>query len=48
MCQELYPAEITTIPDRIETGTLLTAAAITKSKITLTETSSEFLRSSNS
>ena len=40
---DLYPAEITTIPDRIETGTLLTAAAITKSKITLTETSSEFL-----
>jgi len=39
----LYPAEITTIPDRIETGTLLTAAAITKSKIGLTETSSEFL-----
>jgi UDP-N-acetylglucosamine 1-carboxyvinyltransferase len=40
---ELYPAEIKTIPDRIETGTLLTAAAITNSKITLTETSSEFL-----
>jgi len=40
---ELYPAEITTIPDRIETGTLLIAAAITKSKITLTETSSEYL-----
>ncbi len=40
---DLYPAEITTISDRIETGTLLTAAAITKSKITLTETSSEFL-----
>ena len=40
---ELQPAEIKTIPDRIETGTLLTAAAITNSKITLTETSSEFL-----
>lgn len=40
---ELHPAEIKTIPDRIETGTLLTAAAITNSKITLTETSSEFL-----
>ncbi len=40
---ELKPAEIVTIPDRIETGTLLIAAAITKSKITLTETSSEFL-----
>ena len=40
---ELYPAEITTIPDRIETGTLLIAAAITKSEITLAETSSEYL-----
>jgi UDP-N-acetylglucosamine 1-carboxyvinyltransferase len=40
---EMNPAEIVTIPDRIETGTLLTAAAITKSSITLTETSSEFL-----
>jgi UDP-N-acetylglucosamine 1-carboxyvinyltransferase len=40
---ELKPAEIVTIPDRIETGTLLIAAAITKSKIALTATSSEFL-----
>ena len=40
---EMKPAEIVTIPDRIETGTLLIAAAITNSKITLTETSSEFL-----
>lgn len=40
---ELFPTEITTIPDRIESGTLLIAAAITKSKITLTETSSDFL-----
>ncbi len=40
---ELQPADITTIPDRIETGTLLTAAAITNSKITLTDTSSEYL-----
>ena len=40
---ELEPAEITTIPDRIETGTLLTAAAITNSKITLTKCSSVFL-----
>jgi UDP-N-acetylglucosamine 1-carboxyvinyltransferase len=40
---ELHPADITTIPDRIETGTLLIAAAITKSKITLTNTSSEYL-----
>ena len=40
---ELNPAEIVTIPDRIETGTLLIAAAITNSKISLTETSAEFL-----
>ncbi len=40
---ELKPAEIVTISDRIETGTLLIAAAITKSKVTLTGTSSEFL-----
>jgi len=40
---ELEPADITTIPDRIETGTLLTAAAITNSKIILTECSSDFL-----
>ncbi len=39
----LQSAEISTIPDRIETGTLLIAAAITNSKITLTECSSEFL-----
>jgi len=41
--QELHPAEITTISDRIETGTLLIAAAITNSKITLTECSSDYL-----
>lgn len=41
---ELHSTEITTIPDRIESGTLLTAAAITGSNITLTETSSEFLQ----
>ena len=41
--EELHSVEITTIPDRIETGTLLIAAAITGSNITLTETSSEFL-----
>lgn len=39
----LNPAEITTIPDRIETGTLLTAAAITGSEINLDSTSAEFL-----
>jgi UDP-N-acetylglucosamine 1-carboxyvinyltransferase len=32
---ELHPAEIRTIPDRIEAGTLLIAAAITKGSITL-------------
>lgn len=42
---ELHPAEISTIPDRIETGTLLIAAAITNSKITLTECSSDYLES---
>lgn len=41
---ELHSTEISTIPDRIESGTLLTAAAITGSNITLTETSSEFLQ----
>jgi UDP-N-acetylglucosamine 1-carboxyvinyltransferase len=41
--RELHPAEITTISDRIETGTLLIAAAITNSKITLTECSSDYL-----
>jgi UDP-N-acetylglucosamine 1-carboxyvinyltransferase len=40
---ELYPKEISTIPDRIETGTLLIAAAITNSKITLTDCSSDYL-----
>ncbi|MBE0571950.1 MAG: UDP-N-acetylglucosamine 1-carboxyvinyltransferase [Ignavibacteriaceae bacterium] len=40
---ELHSTEITTIPDRIETGTLLIAAAITNGNITLIETSSEHL-----
>ena len=40
---ELYPKEISTIPDRIETGTILIAAAITNSKITLTNCSSDYL-----
>jgi UDP-N-acetylglucosamine 1-carboxyvinyltransferase len=39
----LYPTEISTIPDRIETGTLLIAAAITNGNITLHEASSEHL-----
>jgi UDP-N-acetylglucosamine 1-carboxyvinyltransferase len=41
--EELHSTEITTIPDRIETGTLLIAAAITNGDITLTEASSEHL-----
>jgi UDP-N-acetylglucosamine 1-carboxyvinyltransferase len=41
--QELHSTEITTIPDRIETGTLLIASALTNSAITLTETSSKYL-----
>jgi UDP-N-acetylglucosamine 1-carboxyvinyltransferase len=41
---ELHSTEVTTIPDRIESGTLLTAAAITGSNITLTETSSEYMQ----
>jgi UDP-N-acetylglucosamine 1-carboxyvinyltransferase len=40
---ELYPKEISTIPDRIETGTILIAAAITNSKITLTDCLSDYL-----
>jgi UDP-N-acetylglucosamine 1-carboxyvinyltransferase len=40
---ELQTTEITTITDRIETGTLLIAAALTNSNITLTETSAEYL-----
>jgi UDP-N-acetylglucosamine 1-carboxyvinyltransferase len=43
--KELNPAEIRTIPDRIETGTLLIASALTKSKITLTNTSAELIES---
>jgi len=42
---ELQSAEIETIPDRIETGTLLIAGAITKSKINLINTSSELIES---
>jgi len=41
--EDLHPATISTIPDRIETGTLLTAAALTNSSITLTETSADYL-----
>ncbi|MGB5287149.1 MAG: UDP-N-acetylglucosamine 1-carboxyvinyltransferase [Ignavibacteriaceae bacterium] len=41
--EELKPAELTTIPDRIESGTLLIAAAMTKGKIKLIDTSPEHL-----
>lgn len=40
---ELKPAELTTIPDRIESGTLLIATAITNGKIRLNNTTSEHL-----
>ena len=39
---ELTPADIITIPDRIEAGTLLIAAAITRGEITLNNLSSEY------
>jgi UDP-N-acetylglucosamine 1-carboxyvinyltransferase len=42
---ELNPAEIITIPDRIESGTLLIAAAITRGRINLINTSPEHLES---
>jgi UDP-N-acetylglucosamine 1-carboxyvinyltransferase len=42
---ELRPAEIETIPDRIEAGTLLIAAAITKGEITLKNISPIFIQS---
>ncbi len=41
---ELLPATVDTIPDRIETGTLLIAGAITKGKITLNNCESEHAR----
>lgn len=40
---DLSSSEIVTLPDRIETGTLLIAGAITKSKITLRKTSAALL-----
>jgi UDP-N-acetylglucosamine 1-carboxyvinyltransferase len=43
--KELKPASVDTIPDRIEAGTLLTAAAITRGAITLLNTSFEHLES---
>jgi UDP-N-acetylglucosamine 1-carboxyvinyltransferase len=40
----LHPKEIETIPDRIEAGTLLIAAAITRGSITLTNIDSKLLQ----
>jgi UDP-N-acetylglucosamine 1-carboxyvinyltransferase len=40
---ELYPAEVINIPDRIEAGTLLIAAAMTKGKIKLENVNSRHL-----
>lgn len=42
--EELSPAEINTIPDRIEAGTLLVAGAITGGKITLNRIQPVFLQ----
>ncbi len=42
---ELKPVEIETIPDRIEAGTILIAAAITKGNIRLSNISNEYLES---
>lgn len=42
---ELHPAEIATIPDRIEAGTLLIAAAITRGDITLKNISPKLIQS---
>ncbi len=42
--KELHPAEINTIPDRIEAGTLLIAAAMTNGSLTLTEVDSGLLK----
>ncbi len=42
---ELSPVSIDTIPDRIEAGTLLTAAAITGGSVTLTKIHPKYLRS---
>jgi UDP-N-acetylglucosamine 1-carboxyvinyltransferase len=41
---ELHPVEIETIPDRIEAGTLLIAAALTLGKISLTNISEKYLK----
>ena len=41
----LHSSEVTTIPDRIETVTLLAAGCITKSKITITNTDEKIIES---
>ena len=41
---ELYPAKIDTIPDRIEAGTLLIATAITKGKLKLKNINNNLLQ----
>lgn len=42
---ELFPAEVNTIPDRIEAGTLLIAGALTKSKISVKNINASFIES---
>lgn len=42
---ELFPAEVNTIPDRIEAGTLLIAGALTKSKISVKKINASFIES---
>ena len=42
---ELKPSEVKTIPDRIEAGTLLIAAAITRGEITLKNISTNYIQS---
>lgn len=42
---ELKPTDVTTIPDRIEAGTLLIAGAITKGKVKLTNISQDYFYS---
>ncbi len=41
---ELHPAEVSIIPDRIETGTFMVAAALTRGDITITDCEPDHLR----
>ncbi len=41
---ELHPAEVTIIPDRIETGTFMVAAALTKGDVTISRCEPDHLR----